>query len=65
MTIGYSEKSESLELVWESGGASLNPLDAALLPDELGLGIIRSLAESIEYLRVNDKNRVILKMKKS
>lgn len=65
VTIGYSEKNENLELVWESGGAPLNPLDAALLPDELGLSIIQNLAGSIEYLWANDKNRLVLKMKKS
>jgi polar amino acid transport system ATP-binding protein len=65
LTISYSEKKESLELVCESTGEAVNPLDKNLLPDELGLMIINSLAETIEFQRVNDKNRLTLMMKKS
>jgi polar amino acid transport system ATP-binding protein len=65
LTISYSEKKESLELIIESTGAELNPLDKNLLPDELGLNIINNLAESIDYHRVNGNNRVTLMMKKS
>ena len=43
----------------------MNPLDKERLPDELGLAIINNLAESIDYQRVNDKNRLIVMMKKS
>jgi polar amino acid transport system ATP-binding protein len=65
MTLAYSEKKERLELVCESTGEALNPLDKERLPDELGLTIINNLAESINYQRVNDKNRLTLMMKKS
>jgi polar amino acid transport system ATP-binding protein len=54
-----------LELIWESSGEAHDPLDKELLPDELGLNIINNLSESIEYQRVNDKNRVTLLMRKS
>ena len=63
LTIGYSEKKESLELVLESTGEAVNPLDKNLLPDELGLNIINNLAEQIQYQRVNSKNRMTLMMK--
>jgi len=65
MTIAYSEKKESLEIICESTGEAENPLDKKLLPDELGLKIITNLAESIDFRRVNDKNRLTLMMKKS
>ena len=65
LTLSYSEKKESLELMVESTGETINPLDKNLLPDELGLNIINSLAENIDYRRVDDKNRLTLLMKKS
>jgi polar amino acid transport system ATP-binding protein len=64
LTIAYSEKKESLELVCESTGDAVNPLDKSLLPDELGLTIINNLAESIDYQHVDNKNRLTLILKK-
>ena len=64
LTLAYSEKKETLELVCESTGEAINPLDPNLLPDELGLTIIDSLAQSIAYSRVNDKNRITVLMNK-
>jgi polar amino acid transport system ATP-binding protein len=64
MTLAYSEKKERLELVCESTGEAVNPLDRERLPDELGLTIINNLAESIDYRRIDDKNRLTLLMKK-
>ncbi len=64
MTLAYSEKKERLSLVCESAGEAVNPIDKERLPDELGLTIINSLAESIDYQRVDDKNILILMMKK-
>ncbi len=65
MTIAYSEKNESLELVWESTGEPLNPLAKDRLPDELGLTIIRNLTDRIEYQRLDDRNRLTVRMKKN
>jgi polar amino acid transport system ATP-binding protein len=65
VTISYSEKKESLEIVCESTGKALNPLESDLLPDQLGLTIINNLAERIEYQFADDKNRLTLMMKKS
>jgi len=58
MTIAYSEKKERLELICESTGEELNPIDNENLTDDLGLTIIRNLTESIDYLRLNSKNRL-------
>jgi polar amino acid transport system ATP-binding protein len=65
LTLAYSEKKESLVLSCESTGAAVNPLENSLLPDELGLTIIKNLTESIDYQRVDDKNRLTLLLKKS
>ncbi len=65
LTLAYSEKRESLELVVESMGEALNPLNKNLLPDELGLNIINSLTESIDYQRLDNRNRLTLHMRKS
>ncbi|MEI7671412.1 MAG: amino acid ABC transporter ATP-binding protein, partial [Deltaproteobacteria bacterium] len=66
IALSYSEKKGSLELVFESTGEALNPLDKSLLPDELGLNIINNLAaEPVIYQRVDNKNRLILMMKQS
>jgi polar amino acid transport system ATP-binding protein len=63
MTIAYSEKIESLELVCESEGEEENPLENNQLPDELGLTIIANLTESIDYKHMNNKNRLTMTMK--
>ena len=65
ITIAFSEKTEKLELTWESGGPSANPLESGGLPDEMGLSIIRNLTENIGYSRIDDRNRIVLTMKKS
>ena len=51
--------------VLEGAGEPANPLAPDRLPDELGLSIIRSLTESIDYERVNDRNRLSLRLKRS
>lgn len=63
LTISYSEKDESLEIVLETAGEPVNPFDPDRLPDEFGLSIIRNLTESIEYERVNERNRLRLRLK--
>jgi len=65
LTISYSEKNDTLDLVWETTGDPGNPLDSDHLPDELGLSIIRNLTDSIEYRRLNDRNRLSLRLKRS
>ena len=64
LTIGYSEKTDDLELTWESSGEPANPLDGERLPDDFGLMIIRNLTDSIEYRRVDDRNRLSLRLRR-
>jgi polar amino acid transport system ATP-binding protein len=63
LQISYSEKNESLEVVLETPGEPVNPLEPGRLPDELGLSIIRNLTESIDYERVDERNRLRLRLK--
>ena len=65
ITIAYSEKKESLEIVCESQGDALNPLAIELLPDQLGVTIIKALSETIDYQRIDDRNVVTVVVKKS
>jgi polar amino acid transport system ATP-binding protein len=64
ITLTYSERKDRLELLLESLGLAANPLDKRLLPDELGLNIINSLAEGIEYRTVDNKNILTVNIKK-
>ena len=65
LTLAYSEKKESLELICQSQGSPLNLLDTEVLPDELGINIIKSLAQDIEYRRLDGANRVTLTIRKA
>jgi polar amino acid transport system ATP-binding protein len=64
LTLTYSEKKDHLELVLESEGSAANPLDSRHLPDDLGLKIIKGLAEEIEYRTVGNRNRLTVNIKK-
>ena len=64
LTLAYSEKKETLELVCLSHGNALDLLDKDALPDEFGIKIIRNLSEDIEYQRQEGKNRVTLTIRK-
>lgn len=58
LTITYSEKHDRLELACESTGEAGNPLQSDRLADDLGVRIVQSLSETIQYRRVNDRNRL-------
>ncbi|NTW50962.1 MAG: ATP-binding cassette domain-containing protein [Chlorobiaceae bacterium] len=60
MTLAYSEKKESVELVFENTGKPFNPLEKSLSSDESGSTGIGSMTQSIDYQRVNDTNRLTM-----
>ena len=64
INLAYSEKKESLEVVFESTGEAKNVLESILLPDGLQLTLIQEVTESIDYQRLNNKNRLTLSLKK-
>ena len=64
LTIDYSEKSGQLEIACESDGARSNPLEQEVTPDNLGVMIIRNLAESSQFRMEGGRSVLELKMKK-
>ncbi|HPX61103.1 MAG TPA: amino acid ABC transporter ATP-binding protein [Deltaproteobacteria bacterium] len=62
LTIAYSEKKESIELVLEHRGET-NLLQQELLPDELGLTIIQHLVQDIQCRRTDDVYRLTISLK--
>ncbi len=64
INLAYSEKMESLEVVFESTGEAKNVLDSDQLPDGLSLNLIREVTESVDYQRLNNRNRLTLILKK-
>jgi polar amino acid transport system ATP-binding protein len=60
MTLAYSEKKSSVELVFESAGTAFNPLEKTLQADESEATGIRSMTRNIDYQRLNDRNRVTM-----
>jgi polar amino acid transport system ATP-binding protein len=60
MTLAYSEKKESVELVFESVGTAFNPLENSLPADGPEPTGIRSKSRSIDYQRLNDRNRLTM-----
>ncbi len=63
LSIDYSEKKETLEILMENRGPAINLLEKEHQPDELGLTIISNLTQEIEYQRVNDVNRIAMTLR--
>ena len=62
LKLSYSEVHGGMELLLESIGELANLLDKAK-EDDLGISIIRSMCESIEYFRNDNKNSILIKLK--
>ena len=63
LSLLYSEKDGRVELVCESAGNPINPLEEGILEDDLGLRLIRSLSESVVYQYENGRNILKLEVK--
>ncbi len=63
LRISYSEKRETLEIVFENTGEESNLFEKAD-PDEIGLTLIKGLTENIEYKRTDEKNILSMFLKK-
>jgi len=61
--LSYSEKDGSLHLIYESTGEPFNPLEEGALEDEIGLKIVVSKCQSVEYEYGNKRNRLLLRIK--
>jgi polar amino acid transport system ATP-binding protein len=64
LTLSYSEKRDSVEIVFDSYGKEGNMLDKTD-PDDIGLTIIRNMTENIEYRRENGRNKLSMFLKRS
>jgi polar amino acid transport system ATP-binding protein len=56
--LAYSEKMNTLQLVFESTGAEKNVLEENEMPDNFGPAIISNLAENILFERIAERNRL-------
>ncbi len=63
LNLHFSEKDGNLQMVCESEGAPVNPLEEGVLEDEIGLRLIRARSESVHYTYKNGKNILALKIK--
>ena len=64
LIVAYSEKNDTLELILESDGDAMNPLESDHLTDEIGLNLIKSFSSNITYIRENNKNKITVSIKK-
>ena len=58
LSLFYSEKQDSLHLQLESEGEPLNLFDSTLLPDDMGLQIIKNLSRQSDYNRMQNIDRI-------
>lgn len=63
LTLSYSEKRDTMEIVFESSGEEGNMLDK-IDKDDIGLTLINNFTESIEYERINGRNKLNMYLKK-
>ncbi|MFO7602075.1 MAG: amino acid ABC transporter ATP-binding protein [Candidatus Desulfacyla sp.] len=63
ISLSYSEKNGSVELVCVSGGAPVNPLEEGVAEDDIGIKLIHARCRSVDYRYENGKNILILKIK--
>ncbi|MFO7445573.1 MAG: ATP-binding cassette domain-containing protein [Ignavibacteriaceae bacterium] len=61
--IAYSEKLDSVEIIFSSSGVKGNILDAAD-PDDIGVMIIKNKTEKIEYRYADEKNELRMLIKR-
>jgi polar amino acid transport system ATP-binding protein len=64
LSVTYSEKTNALEVVFERDGDRPNPLESDQ-PDDLGVKIVRSAAEAVDYRVAGGKSRLMVRIGKS
>ena len=64
LTVAYSEKTATIEVICERCGDWGNPLESNGLPDEFGVNIIKHLAEGIDYQVADGKSRLVVRIGK-
>ena len=56
LSLSFSEKDGSVELLCESTGILFNPLEEGALDDPIGLNIIKNRCKKVDYSYINDRN---------
>jgi len=64
LTIAYSEKNDTLELLCHSEGDPFNPLESDQLSDEMGLNLIKHFSKNIDYVWESNTNKIKITIKK-
>lgn len=63
LSLSYSEKEGTVELVCASAGTPLNPLKDNMEEDDIGLKLIQGRCKSVDYTYEDGKNILFLKIK--
>jgi polar amino acid transport system ATP-binding protein len=63
LTIGHSEKTDALHLSCITDGSQFNPLENTELEDDIGVNIIRSFTEKIDFKWADHQNKLELLIK--
>ena len=63
ISLSFTEKDGSVELLLESTGEPFNPLEENSLDDSIGLNIIRNRSKSVNYKYEHGRNRLIMEIK--
>jgi len=63
LSLSYSEKHGGIELVCENAGAPVNPFEAGILEDDIGLKLIKGRCESVDYRYEDERNVLTLRVR--
>ena len=64
LAVSWSEKTDSLEAVFERAGEWPNPLESDQ-PDDFGVRIVRRVAEAVDYQVADGKSRLVVRIGKN
>ena len=64
LSVTYSEKTDALEVAFERSGEWPNPLESNQ-PDDLGIRIVKSASEAMDYRVADGKSRLTVRIGKS
>jgi len=62
LTVAYSEKTGDLELIIERTAEAGNLLESPLVPDDLGVRLIRHYAQSVQYSEAAGRARLVFRI---
>lgn len=63
MSLHFSEKDGTLEMVCQSTGEPFNPLEEGALEDDIGLKLIMARCKSVDYAYEGGRNVMVMRMK--